>query len=141
MNLLLVFILMTSAACCCMCSGPVRSAQDSFERSEMVFVGTVSCAWTDAAARLLARFKPVEKFMGDRRVRLEVQESFRGSKDRHIIVSTGYTGCTHAFFPGEIYLVYAFRDPDSGLLYTSTCTRTGPATLMKDDLRILRKGK
>jgi hypothetical protein len=122
-------------------SEPPPSVQQSFERSSMVFVGTVSNNWADEFGRFAARFRPLQRWIGDRRVRWEVKESLRGMQESHVIVSTGYSGCTFAFHPGETYLVYAIEDVSSGELYTSSCMRTVPASRMSQDLTTLRTQK
>ncbi len=136
--LFLVFTGATMHASCCMCSEPLPSVKESFQRSTVVFVGRVERSWADEFARLVARLRPLQRFIGDRRVRWEVMESIRGTKARHIVVTTGYDGCTFDFQHGETYLVYAVLDPDGGEIYTSSCMRTVSSSRMNEDLAVLR---
>jgi hypothetical protein len=103
-HLFLGSMLIAGRAVACMCSGPPPSVESSF-------VGKVSRNWADDISVFTARFLPVERLLGERRVRFEVEEPFRGVQGKYIIVSTGFSGCTFEFLPGENYLVYAVSIP------------------------------
>ena len=76
-----------------------------------------------------------------RRVKFEVEETFRGQQRTSVEVTTGQGGgdCGFDFRTGEHYLVYANHLPQTGQLYTGICSRTRPLSEAEADLDFLRK--
>ena len=64
-------------------------------------------------------------FVRGRRVRFKVEKVFRGPKDGVVEVWTDFSDCGFNFQPGEIYLVYAWREPiHDNRLEAGRCSRT-----------------
>ena len=74
-------------------------------------------------------------------VRFDVEESFQGQQQKSVEVTTGQGDgdCGFPFRTGERYLVYARDLPQTGRLYTSSCTRTRPMSEARPDLDFLRR--
>jgi len=73
-------------------------------------------------------------------VRLAVNESFRGTEERVLEIETGTGGgdCGFAFESGQNYLVYAYRNKETGRLGTGICTRTQLLSKAAEDLEYFR---
>lgn len=73
-----------------------------------------------------------------RRVKLEVEESFKGASTRTAVLYTGWGGgdCGYRFERGSRYLVYA-RDNDGGL-YTGICHATKRVEEAAGEIPVLR---
>jgi hypothetical protein len=102
-------------------------------------------ALTQAGAVFLGRalkVKPPAAPQGMVRVRFEVERTWKGIKNRHIVVETWDSSsmCGTAFTQGESYLVYAHAD-SQGKLRTSLCSRTRPESDAEEDLTILGEGE
>lgn len=74
-----------------------------------------------------------------RRIRLRVEESFKGTAGRDVILYTGWGGgdCGYEFERGSRYLVYASEY--GGGLYTGICYGTTRAEKAGDEIAILRR--
>lgn len=131
-------LLLAMPASACMCSGNGRSVQETYLRSSRVFLGIVERSWTDDIAVFIARFRPAQRWLGNRHVNFRIQESFRGPHQERLTVAATYAGCTFSFLHGELYLVYAQTDPESGELFTSACTGTLDAPRLEEHLPALR---
>jgi hypothetical protein len=73
-------------------------------------------------------------------VRLAVTESFRGIEERSVELETGLGGgdCGFAFETGQSYLIYAYRNKETGKLGTGICTRTQLLSKATEDLEYFR---
>ena len=102
--------------------------------------GTPPCAavWQYGAV-FVAQVLRVEQTQTQRRVHLQLQESFRGPSTIATI-STGSGGgdCGYAFQPGETYLIYANSNQATGAYSTGICSRTRPISQATEDLGYLR---
>jgi hypothetical protein len=78
-----------------------------------------------------------------RPVTFRIEEAFKG--DRHdteqIWTGFGNGDCGYDFHVGESYLVYAYRDSETGRMTTSACTRTAPGADATTDLEYLHNVK
>jgi hypothetical protein len=72
------------------------------------------------------------------RVHLVVLEAFRGVSDRGVDIVTSTSSCGISFKRGEEYLIYAWRDRETGLLKTSACSRTNLAAQSVENIENLR---
>ena len=77
-------------------------------------------------------------FMSARRVRLRVQEMWRGAPKPEITVTTGagLGVCGYDFRPGGQYLVYAYSQGQ--VPWTGTCSRTQRLETATEDIRYLK---
>ena len=118
----LVWIVPRAAdACSCMGPNPPCSA---VWRSEAVFV---------------AQVVGVEQAQMQRRVHLQVLESFRGpSSIVTVVTGSGGGDCGYAFQPGETYLIYAHGNKATGVYSTGICSRTRLIGQAAEDLEYLR---
>lgn len=105
---------------------------------QRVFLGVVEHSWTDDISVFIARFRPAQRWLGNRHVNFRIQEAFGGPHPERLTVAATYAGCTFSFLPGELYLVYAQADPESGELFTSACTGTLDAPRLEEHLPALR---
>jgi hypothetical protein len=124
-----------AAACSCADPGPPCRA---LPRSDAVFVGKV------ADIEDVDADPPKEGGVRNpqRRVRLVVEENFRGAgvkRGAPLEVATGLGGgdCGYGFEVGERYLVYA-EHAGGEALYTGICTRTRTLSDAAEDLQYLR---
>jgi hypothetical protein len=112
----------------------------SFWNTDVVFSGRVTEIGT-------APDRPVFKDDGKliaafpmRAVRFAVDESFRGTVEKSLEVETGMGGgdCGFQFESGQNYLVYAYRNKETGKLGTGICTRTQVLSKAAEDLEYFR---
>ncbi|MDM7922151.1 MAG: hypothetical protein QUS14_07600, partial [Pyrinomonadaceae bacterium] len=79
---------------------------------------------------------------GDLKVTLDVREFLKGRKTRpaEVFTSSQGTACGYPFENGETYLIYGYRDRETGSISTERCTRTREVDLgtVDDELEILR---
>jgi hypothetical protein len=106
-----------------------------------VFVGTVS----RLEPLLIFGFPLAWPFPMERRVTFAVKEGFRGVASGgarggtvEVFTAFGCCACGMEFERGRGYLVYAYRNPATGTLSTSICSRTGPVEQRAEDLAYLR---
>jgi hypothetical protein len=115
----------------------VKPACSVYSTTEDLFVGQV----IEIANREKPEAEPTHLFnFSPLLVRFRVQERFRGATDSVVEVSTGRGGgdCGYPFKVGDIYLVYASRNKDNGILYTGICSRTRPLEKAGEDMDFLR---
>ena len=109
--LLLAFSILlcaSSAAQACTCGGP-GPVCIAAKRADAVFIGRV--VRVDAGS-----------------VEVDVERAISGAQPGRMAIGNGPGNCGLAFRQGERYVVYAHRDPASGVLFTGMCTRTRPLT-------------
>ncbi len=113
-------------ACSCIQPGPPCEA---FWSTDVVFSGLVSEVATVESQ------DPKEQW-NRRRVRFTVEERLRGIDEPKAEVWTGLGGgdCGYAFAVGERYLVYAYRNKETGRLGTGICSRTRRVADAAEDL-------
>ncbi|MCH9662843.1 MAG: hypothetical protein K0U66_04170, partial [Gammaproteobacteria bacterium] len=114
-------------ACSCIAPGPPAV---EFARATAVFVGRVT-AITGAESA---------KGYPQRKVALQVEESWKGVEEESLTLYTGSGGgdCGYPFEEGESYLVYAYRADQTDDLGASICSRTQLLTSASEDLTYLR---
>ena len=112
-------------ACSCVGQGPPC---ERFWEAQAVFVGRV------------VEIEPYPSgdipYIGNRRVRLDVLEPFRGvtTSDVEVITGSGGGDCGYPFRRGGTYLVYASAANNSSRLATGICTRTRALGDANEDL-------
>ena len=138
---LLLVVLSPPAALACSCMPPGTPAEQKAE-SARVFLGRVQQlelidvsepggkpVVVSNAGERFGRLPPMDvPILRYKRVRLLVQETFKGTPVPQLTVETGlWDGdCGVPFQPGQAYVVYA-RD-EAGALTTNTCSSTGLAS-------------
>lgn len=117
-----------ATACTCVPDIPLC---ESFWQSDAVFAGEV----TQIEERRPA--KAVASFLGTRRVRISVEQVWRGDVPPSVEVTTGSGGgdCGYPFRKGRKYLVYASEE--QGRLITHVCAPTKPFDRAAADLEYL----
>ncbi len=115
-------------ACSCVANGPPCQ---EFWKHAAVFVGRVVS---------IDVYRGNADALGNRVVRLETLEAFRGVTSSTVEVVTGSEGgdCGYPFKVGERYVVYAYRSKDGSVLGTGICTRTRPVAQAAEDLAYAR---
>jgi hypothetical protein len=75
-----------------------------------------------------------------KRVRILLEESFRGVSGAEVEIMTGMGGgdCGYGFKQGERYFVYAYRNQADNKLYAGICGRTVPLAKAGNDLEYAR---
>jgi hypothetical protein len=116
-----------SAPAACSCESlTVSKAKD---RAEAVFVGTV-----------VESFREVTANGFEWRVRLRVEQSWKGAGEDELIVYTS-GDCMISFDAGKKYLVFARRQEGRGRLVTDSCMKTATLDASADDVQKLGKSK
>lgn len=127
-------------ACSCIQSGPPCQA---LWNTDVVFSGkVVESEVVDRKKSANENELPVE--FKKLTVRFAVGESFRGGNgEKFIEVETGMGGgdCGFGFISTLDYLVYAYRNKETGKLTTGICTRTQLLSEAKEDLEYFRSLK
>jgi hypothetical protein len=126
---------LSQLAYACTCAMPKPPCEEYWQK-DAVFVGEVTA---------LKAAKDAEGWQ-KRLVTLAITEAFRGVTGKEVTLSTGLSGgdCGFGFQPGGQYLVYAYRNKQSGQLSASSCSRTRKLAEAESDLAYLRslaKGK
>jgi hypothetical protein len=113
----------------CSCASAVSPCKETWT-ADAVFIGEVVAN---------VRLTEPEVF-GPHRVTFDVREVFKGVDDRLVDVFTGsgHGDCGFNFSSRGPYLVYAHRNPLTGTLNTSICSRTTVAAWAGQDLKVLR---
>src|SRR5947209_19479821 len=116
-----------SAGCECKKSLTPNEAR---KQAEAVFVGTVAESHR-------------ERTQGgyEWRVRLSVEQSWKGADEDDVIVYVAGDDCSVSFEAGKRYLVYARRQGGRGRLATDSCARTTTFEAGSEDLQKLGAGK
>lgn len=111
----------TAEACTCAPQSAGCGPSAEFWRATVVFLGRVA-----AVERVQDQD---QRYLHQRRVRVEVREAFRGAlpaAGREVVIFTGSLAtCGYPFKPGIEYLIYATRQ-DDGRMATTACSRTIP---------------
>ncbi|HXG83603.1 MAG TPA: hypothetical protein VNI84_06210 [Pyrinomonadaceae bacterium] len=124
-------------ACSCMSAGPPCQ---SFWNTDTVFSGQV-VEIKDTPVKPAAKADDKQAFVfPTRTVRFAVGEYFRGTAEKSVEIETGMGGgdCGIAFENGQSYLVYAYRNKETGKLGTGICTRTQVLSKASEDLEYFR---
>lgn len=119
------FALLPLRAIACFCLPSPSTACEDNLRTEIVFVGRVK------------RVRLVDKGTV-REVRLTIRESFRGVTDQEVDLITSTSDCGIDFLANKNYLVYAWRDQNSGRLKTGACSRTALVEESAENIENLR---
>jgi hypothetical protein len=98
--------------------------------AEAVFVGTV-----------VESHRELTQGGFEWRVRLSVEQSWKGADEGELIVYVTGGDCAVSFEAGKRYLVYARRQEGRGRLVTDSCARTAPFEAGSEDLQKLGAGK
>jgi len=124
-------------ACSCMSSGPPCQ---SFWNTDVVFSGQVTEIKDNPVKPASDGDNKFASMFRTKTVRLAVNESFRGSEEKTVEIETGRGGgdCGFAFENGQSYLVYAYRNKETGKLGTGICTRTQLLSSAGEDLEYFR---
>ena len=106
---------------------------EAYDKSSVVFAGTV-VEITSGTQQVGGETAPAYI------VRLLVNQPFKGTLDAEISVITGVSGgdCGYPFEHGRKYLVYGYKDPKTGLIYTGICSRTNIFDEATEDLDYLQ---
>jgi hypothetical protein len=122
----LLFGRVAAEACSCLPSGPPCEA---YWQADAVFVGRVESVQTSPG-----------RMTSSRAVTFSLVEALRGVTGREAVVRTGRGGgdCGYAFKKGATYVVYAWRDQQSGGLTTGICSRTRPLEKAAGDVAYAR---
>jgi hypothetical protein len=125
---LLVGVVVPSASAACSCEPlTVSKARD---RAEAVFVGTV-----------VESFREVTANGFEWRVRLRVEQSWKGAGDGDELIVYTSGDCMISFDAGKKYLVFARRQDGRGRLVTDSCMKTATLDASADDVQKLGKSK
>jgi hypothetical protein len=117
-----------SASAACSCEPlTVSKARD---RAEAVFVGTV-----------VESFREVTANGFEWRVRLRVEQTWKGAGDGDELIVYTSGDCMISFDAGKKYLVFARRQEGRGRLITDSCMKTATLDASADDLQKLGKSK
>jgi hypothetical protein len=100
-------------ACSCVGPGPACAVVWS---SDVVFVGRAEAGASVGVAHFT------------------VERSVRGLEVAELELANGPGNCAYPFKPGERYVVYAYRNPQTNQISTNLCTRTRPANNAVEDL-------
>jgi hypothetical protein len=115
--------------CSCVASGPpCTAAVDAHAvfAGEVTQTGEIESADGSGYRQRLIHFRVLEKFQGVEGETVEV------------VTGQGGGDCGYGFRKGGRYLVYGYRDQDSGHLYAGICSRTQQLTDARSDLEYLR---
>lgn len=129
----LFLVPLSAQACSCLSSGLPCEA---YWKTSAVFSGEVA----DVSNFPTKYFKYKDGTIGysfpPKRVRFDVDEIFKGISLKKIEIKTGSGGgdCGYNFAKGQKYLVYAYRDPKTGDLTASICSRTRPLDKAAEDI-------
>jgi hypothetical protein len=140
--LLICVFAASGGACQC---GSIPSVGEALLGSNLVLLGTVSRIddpytwWWRLKVRLgiepeLRDMEEYERVIG-LRVTLSVDRVIKGSSGASVTLITGHGGgdCGYPFEVGSKYLIFVWKGRD-GLLRTSICTRTKPASTAGADI-------
>lgn len=136
---LFVFFFVAAAtveACSCMATG---APCQSFWTTEAVFSGQVT-EIKESSQQVITEDTKRSFAFPKKTIRFAVGEAFRGANEKILEVETGMGGgdCGFAFETGQSYLVYAYRNRETGKLGTGICTRTQLLAKASEDLEYIR---
>src|SRR5262245_11768477 len=104
-----LFVLHPRLAHACSCAGPTLPC-DATWRADAVFIGRV----TELGPGDLANTS----------VRFVIERWVHGATTSEMVLENGPGNCSLPFTLGDRYIVYAYRNLQTGMLTTSMCTRT-----------------
>lgn len=121
---LFLFGTMTVEACSCM----TMSSCEAYARAKIVFTGKIVKA-TDE--------------QGIRKHQVQIEENFLGMENIPLVnVFTGTaTSCAFSMTEGEDYLIFAWKNEETGELWTGMCSHTAQTEFAGEDLEYLRSVK
>lgn len=124
-------------ACDCPLAGPPC---ESFWNTDVVFSGQVTEIKETPVKPVAQNDDPFSYQRRTRTIRFAVNESFRGIEEKSVELKTGMGGgdCGFDFENGQSYLVYAYRNKETGVLGTGICTRTRVLSKATEDLEYFR---
>lgn len=123
-------------ACSC---APPRTPVEALQDADAVFEGTVQSGGQRAQGGL-----SISSAMAP--ITFVVLRAWKGAekgKTVSVITSGSTASCGFPFANGKTYLVYAFKNPDTGKLGTGLCSRTKASSEAAEDIKEidLNKGK
>ena len=131
------FIFFTfSIALACSCV-PSRPPCNYYGSTDAIFLGRV----VGSAQRKTYLDENGSKIVYDvGTIRFLVLENYKGAPGYEVEIHSGTDGgdCGYWFQRNETYVVYAYRDKESGALFTSICSRTSHVSKADEDLTYLR---
>ena len=114
----------------CQCREPQPPCAQ-YREADAVFIGSV--------AEIVRAEKP-PWFAGEK-IRFNVERAFKGVEGRSAQITNGGTSCDYEFREGHNYLVYAYRNTQSGTLITGYCTRTRELAEAAEDIKYIDEGQ
>lgn len=138
--LIVAFLLIApiiSKACSCIGSGAPCQA---YWNTEAVFTGQVTEIADVPAKSATVDMSRLRDSFPKRTIRFAVSEAFRGISGDSVEVMTGRGGgdCGYNFEKGQNYLVYAYKNLETGELGTGICSRTALLSRATEDLEYFR---
>lgn len=128
--LIVVVLMLASHTASASCAGEL-SVQEKVQHMEVIFSGEVESVGT---------YTIIHELLGSRPplAKLTVLEAWKGATTSTIVIDNMMRTSVEApFEPGQQYLVYAYRDSETGNLATNGCVGTKPLADAADDLREL----
>jgi len=136
--LLVLLPSLASVVNACTCGGV--SPCEAYAGASVVFVGRVTEAGYKSSPRTFPS-NAVSTTLTSGRVlaaHFKVEEAFLGVKVGEIEISGGGTTCDFPFKPGERYLVFAYKNPETGTFHTNICSGTAPLAESQEGVAYLR---
>jgi len=129
------FLLPAASARACSCAMP-KPPQESLQEAVAVFSGRVASVKTETSLFSSSSLDPVW-------VTFEVDRWWKGPGSNRVTVKTAREGasCGYGFVEGREYFVYAYASSEGSDLRVSSCSRTNPMELARDDIAALGEGK
>src|SRR2546421_1580351 len=108
---LLLLLLTSQVVPACTCA-PNPPPCEAFGRASAVFAGVV----IDSAEQRRVNREGVTTVYDVGSIRFAVQETFKGIDNKQVEIHSGTGGgdCGYWFLRGQVYLVYAYLDPEDG---------------------------
>lgn len=134
----LVLLLLPSVASACWCGGGTPC--EAYAGASVVFVGRV----TEIGLKTIPRSFPanaISTTLTSNEVtsaQFKISEAFLGARTAEIEISGEGTTCDYQFKSGEEYLVFAYKNPQTGTLHTNRCTGTALLAASNENLAYLR---
>jgi len=135
---LLLLPSLASVANACTCGGV--SPCEAYASASVVFVGRV----TEASLKSTPRSFPANSVSttlingGVLSARFKIEEAFLGVKVAQIEISGEGTTCDFPFKSGERYLVFAYKNAQTGTFHTNICSGTAPLAESSESVAYLR---
>nr|WP_294247531.1 hypothetical protein [uncultured Chryseobacterium sp.] len=119
----------------CKCGN--MSIQGSFKYADFVFTGKVY-----DIVEIPSGFKTLNNYLSKIQVRKIYKSEAYGEfyKKEAVLFSSRLRSCDLSYDKNTEYLIFGYIEPDTGLLYSESCTYTKPLkNVTKDDLKILQE--